>query len=145
MRIIAIGQLAIFKWTRHKAHGRRTDVKIHWTKGATQPVCTEYLNETCQGLALTVKELRGDLTAVSRGCDALVEQALPNLGTATWPQTDQPCPAVIADQLDHELAAEKHCELCGNWMPADELDAHMDRHDAETAAPKAAAPKAATS
>jgi hypothetical protein len=41
----------------------------------------------------------------------------------------EPADTPIWDQL----VAEKHCELCGNWMPADELDGHLDRHDAETA------------
>ena len=43
--------------------------------------------------------------------------------------TVEPAGTPIGDQL----ATEEHCELCGNWMPADELDGHMDRHDAETA------------
>ena len=43
--------------------------------------------------------------------------------------TVEPAGTPIGDQL----AAEQHCELCGNWMPADELDGHMNRHDTETA------------
>ena len=126
-------KFAIGRWLR-----AADDMEPVWPVPASTIEALDELNERLDGAYAAemhalqrAEQAEKEAKQLREARDGLAELTLLLCAAAT---TVEPAGTPIGDQL----ASEEHCELCGNWMPAAELDGHMDRHDAETA-PKAVA------